>query len=370
MNLLGNAIKFTPEGGKIELAARVIGDSVRIEVRDSGPGIPPEEQKRIFDAFYRISRTDQAVEGTGLGLAITQRLVELHGGRLGIESELGSGSSFYFTLPLAPTVVARDPKSALKPIRGQAPKVLVIEDDHTAATLIETQLVSGGYDVTLCDNPKLAVEIAASLQPSAVTIDIIMKPINGWEVLTNLKSDPRTAHIPVIVVSIVDQRPTGALLGADEYIVKPVEKPVLLAAVERCVQRTGTFEKHSILVIEDHAPTREFIAESLTQRGYVVDTAADGEEARAKVAKALPKLVILDLILPKVSGFQLLAEWRTNSRTADLLVFILTSKDLSHDEKLYLEANSSVLLHKQEQWQDALFKQLQRAMAPVLAGKS
>ncbi|MBZ5693843.1 MAG: response regulator [Acidobacteriia bacterium] len=370
MNLLGNAIKFTPQGGKIELAAKAVGDSVRIEVRDSGPGIPPEEQKRIFDAFYRISRTDQAVEGTGLGLAITQRLVELHGGKLGLESEPGSGSAFYFTLPLVPSCVGRDQKSASKSGASQAPRILVVEDDRASATLLETQLVSSGYDVTLCDNPKFAVDVAAKLQPAAVTIDIIMKPINGWEVLTNLKSDPRTARIPVIVVSIVDQKPTGALLGADEYIVKPVEKPVLLSAVERCVQRSGTPEKHSILVIEDHAPTREFIAESLLQRGYFVDTAADGEEARARVAQSLPELIILDLILPKVSGFQLLAEWRVGSRTADLPVFILTSKDLTPDEKLYLEANSSVLLYKQEQWQEALFKQLQRVVDPVLVGKA
>jgi signal transduction histidine kinase/DNA-binding response OmpR family regulator len=370
MNLLGNAIKFTPEGGKIELAASVVDDSVRIDVRDSGPGIPPEEQKRIFEAFYRIGRTDQSVEGTGLGLAITQRLVELHGGKLGIESQPGSGSSFYFVLPLVPTFVATDLQSAPKSIDGWAPKILVIEDDLTSATLLETQLVSAGYDVTPCTEPERAVEAAASLQPSAVTIDIVMKPINGWEVLTRLKSDARTAHIPVIVVSIVDQRSTGTLLGVDEYIIKPVEKTVLLAAVERCLQRTVPSEKNSILVIEDHDPTREFIAESLSRRGYLVDIAADGEEARAQVARTLPKLVILDLILPKVSGFQLLAEWRINSRTADLPVFVLTSKDLTREEQLYLEANCAALLQKQERWEESLFKQLQRVMPPAMAEKS
>jgi signal transduction histidine kinase/DNA-binding response OmpR family regulator len=370
MNLLGNAIKFTPEGGTIELAATVIDDSVRIEVRDSGPGIPPEEQKRIFEAFYRIGRTDQSVEGTGLGLAITQRLVELHGGKLGIESQPGSGSSFYFVLPLVPTFVATDQQSAPKSIDGWAPKILVIEDDLTSVTLLETQLVSAGYDVTACTEPERAVEAAASLQPSAITIDIIMKPINGWEVLTRLKSDSRTAHVPVIVVSIVDQRSTGTLLGVDEYIVKPVEKTVLLAAVERCLQRAVPSEKNSILVIEDHDPTREFIAEALSRRGYLVDIAADGEEARAQVARTLPKLVILDLILPKVSGFQLLAEWRINSRTADLPVFVLTSKDLTREEQLYLEANCAALLQKQERWEESLFKQLQRVMPPAMAEKS
>ena len=366
INLLGNAIKFTPEGGKVELAAKMQGNSVRIEVRDSGPGIAPDEQKKIFEAFYRLRKSEKA-EGTGLGLAITQRLVELHGGNLSLESEVGSGSCFYFTLPITTTVEAREEVIPPQAIDGPAPVVLVIEDDPTAASLLESQLSSAGYDVRKCDDSKRALETVAALQPSAVTIDIIMKPANGWEILAALKTDPRTAQIPVIVVSVIDQRSTGALLGADEYIVKPVEKPALLAAVDRCVRRAGLASQRSVLVIEDHAPTREFIAESLSQHGYLVNTAADGEQARAQLAKGLPKLVILDLILPKVSGFQLLAEWRINPRTAELPVFILTSKDLTVEERKYLEANSAALFQKQERWEEALFKHLRRAVPPVVS---
>jgi len=367
INLLANAVKFTPEGGKIELAARRQGESVRIEVRDSGPGIAPEEQKRIFEAFYRIIQKGKTAEGTGLGLAITQRLVELHGGTLGIESQLGVGTCFYFTLPIAQSVEARDEGGPPKAVGGPAPLILVIEDDGPAASLLETQLSSAGYNVRLCDDPGRAVETVAALQPAAVTVDIIMKPVNGWEVLAQLKTDPRTSHIPVIVVTIVDQQSTGALLGADEYIVKPVEKQALLDAVDRCVRRAGQTSHRSVLVVEDHAPTREFIAEFLSQHGYAVDTAADGEQARAHLAKALPRLVILDLILPTISGFQLLAEWRINPRTADLPVFILTSKDLTLEERAYLEANSAALFQKQERWEEALFKHLRRAVPPAAA---
>jgi signal transduction histidine kinase/DNA-binding response OmpR family regulator len=370
INLLGNAVKFTPEGGKIELATRLAGESVRIDVRDSGPGIPPEEQKRIFEAFYRMTRKEQTAEGTGLGLAITQRLVELQGGSLGIESQPGSGSCFYFTLPVAPTIEVYKHESAPKPVGDHAPTILVIEDDPTAASLLEAQLTSVGYTVKVCDQPNLAVETVARLQPSAVTIDIIMKPINGWEILTKLKSDPRIAHIPVIVVSIVDQPSTGALLGADEYIVKPVEKSALLAAVDRCLQQTDTANQRTVLVVEDDRPTCEFIAESLSQQGYLVSTAADGEQARANLTAALPRLVILDLILPKVSGFQLLAEWRANARTANLPVFVLTSKDLTPEERNYLQANSSALFQKQQRWEDGLFKQLRRAVPPVAVEKT
>jgi PAS domain S-box-containing protein len=373
MNLVGNAIKFTPEGGKIELAAQQLGEVVRVEVRDSGPGIPEGEQQRIFEAFHRLQQSDKTSEGTGLGLAITRRLVELHGGRLGLESILGSGSCFYFTLPITATVqreeVHKLPESGLNP--SGSPRILVIEDESAAAQLLHSQLVSSGYEVLLCDNRGRAVEMAVELRPDAITLDIMMKPVNGWELLSELKSDVRTAKIPVIIVTAVDQPGTGALLGADEYIVKPVEKVTLLAAVERCLNLRGKIGRgRPILVVEDDAATREFIAELLSKHRYVVTTAADGFEARAQVAASLPELVILDLIMPNLSGFQLLAEWRGDSRTADLPVFVLTSKDLTPAEKEYLRTNTGAFFCKQERWQDALIRQLQRAVPPVLAGKS
>jgi signal transduction histidine kinase/DNA-binding response OmpR family regulator len=371
MNLIGNAIKFTPEGGKIELAARKMGDLVRLEVRDSGPGIPPDEKKRIFEAFYRLTQNAKAAEGSGLGLAITQRLVELHGGELNLDSEPGSGSCFYFTLPFVQSVEPRpEQETGHKLDDGGAARILVVEDDRTAAMLLETQLVSAGYVVTLCAHPDEAVKMAADLQPAAITVDIVMKPINGWHVLTCLKSDRRTAQIPVIVVTVVDQPTTGALLGADEYIVKPVEKLVLLSAVDRCMSRSGHTGSRSVLIVEDHPGTREFIAESLMHRGYIVDIAVDGAAARAQIAKGLPKLVILDLILPDVSGFELLAEWRANPSTAQLPVFVMTSKDLTSAERDYLRANSLALLQKSDRWQDSLFSQVQRAVPPALVGKT
>jgi len=371
MNLIGNAIKFTPEGGRIELAAKQLGDVVRVEVRDSGPGIPPEEQQRIFEAFYRLGQTGNATEGTGLGLAITQRLVELHGGHLGIESRPGSGSCFYFTLRIVPTLQPAKSRKVKSNVDTEEPlRILVVEDDSTAAHLLQSQLAPAGYEVVLCNEPQRAVEMAAELQPHAVTIDIMMKPLTGWELLPKLKSDPRTSAIPVIVISILDQPAAGALLGADEYIVKPVEKATLLAAVERCLNHRGRIGRaQAILVVDDDAPTREFVRELLCKHGYAVTIAADGSEARAKVAASLPELVILDLVLPKVSGFQLLAEWRGNPRTTDLPVFVLTSKDLAPREKEHIRTHAGALFHKQEPWQEALIRQLRKAVPPVFADK-
>ena len=371
MNLLGNAVKFTPNGGRIEVAARADGAKVRVEVRDNGTGIPLEEQRRIFEAFYRLQESGKKTEGTGLGLAITQRLIELHGGELSLQSDVGHGSCFYFSLPAALSAEESSPRKAESaPTSSRPSRVLVIEDDRVTAQLIQSQLISAGYLVTICEEPQDSLAIAAQLQPNAITLDIVMKPKNGWEILTQLKRDPRTAQIPLIVVSIIDQPSMGALLGADEYLVKPVDKPTLLAAIARHITRQPVRRPgRSILVVEDDAPTREFIVEMLSGQGFLVTTAADGAQARAQVAASLPEIVILDMMLPEVSGFELLGEWRASLRTASLPVFVLTSKDLSQEEQSYLRTHAEALLHKQQPWQEDLLKQLDRVMVQRVAEK-
>jgi signal transduction histidine kinase/DNA-binding response OmpR family regulator len=364
MNLLGNAIKFTPDGGLIELNASSVGENVRIEVRDNGPGIPPEEQKHIFEAFYRLRESGARTEGTGLGLAITHRLVELHGGELSLESEVGRGSCFHFMLSAA--LGARhsiSSKSPQLPSVPRLPRVLVIEDDRTSAQLIQAQLISTGYEVLLCQEPQKALEYAIQFQPGAITLDIVMKPKNGWEVLAQLKRDARTAQIPIIVVSILDQPGMGTLLGADEYLVKPVEKSSLLAALARRINaKPASGRVRPVLVVEDDAPTREFITEMLTAQGHSVVTASDGAQARAQVNLHLPELVILDLGLPDISGFELIAEWRSSPRTVDLPVFVLTSLDLSKEDQNYLRGHAESLFHKRHSWHEALAKELNRVV--------
>lgn len=372
MNLAGNAIKFTPEGGRIELAAHETNGQIRVEVRDNGPGIPPEEQDHIFQAFYRMRQSGTAIEGTGLGLAITQRLVELHGSTLGLDSQSGLGSCFYFSLPVgAPLRHSQSREAKVRAVVGEAPKILVIEDDRVAALLIQANLASAGYETVVCDRPQDAVKIVTEMQPDAITLDLLMKPSSGWEVLLNLKRDPKTTSIPIIVISIVDQPAIGTTFGADEYLVKPVDKTSLLAAVRRCLGlKQGASSQRPILVVEDDTATREIIAELLAAQGYTVTTAEDGEQARTQMAAALPELVILDLMLPKVSGFELLAEWRSKPRTADLPVFVLTSKDLTGEEEQYLRKHAESLFRKQQSWQQGLSEQLQRVLKVAPAVKS
>ena len=364
MNLAGNAIKFTPEGGRIELAACQVDDQVRVEVRDNGPGIPADQQQRIFEAFFRLTETGSATEGTGLGLAITSRLVELHGGKLEIESRPGAGTCFYFSLPLVAIIPDEAaPASIPMPRAPRAPRILVVEDNPATGQLIQSQLTSSGYETLKCAQPERATEIAAEHQPDAITLDLLMQPVHGLEVLLQLKNDPRTSNIPVIVVTIVDQPGVGTALGADEYLIKPVDKATLLAAVERCLRsRGGAAPARTILVVEDDVSTLEMIVELLRVYGYSVSTATDGAQARASVAQSLPELVILDLVLPKMSGFELLAEWRSNPRTADLSVFVLTSKDLTKDEEKYVHAHAESLFRKQNSWREPLIKQLERVV--------
>lgn len=371
MNLVGNAIKFTPDGGKIELTARQLGDFVRIEVRDSGPGIPREEKQRIFEAFHRLKQSDKSIEGTGLGLAITRSLVELHGGRLDLESQPGSGSCFFFTLPSVPTPEIKDVPKSIVSNNEQAPlRILVIENDPTAADLLDSQLTSAGYNVIICSQPQRAVEAAIEIQPAAITLDIIMKPVNGWDILLSLKSDPRTAQIPVVVVTIIDQRDTGALLGADEYIVKPVDRSILLSSIERCLNQRGRLGiENSILVVEDDQPTREFLTDLLSREGFAVHSLADGAQARAYVQTHTPNLVILDLMLPQVDGFRLIGEWRGAPRTSEIPIFVLTNKDLTREEKEYLRANTGAMFSKHELWQEALIKRIRMAALPAVAGE-
>jgi len=364
MNLAGNAIKFTPEGGRIKLAARQVDDQVRVEVRDNGPGIPADQQQRIFEAFVRLTQTGSATEGTGLGLAITARLVELHGGKLGIESQPGEGACFYFSLPLVAIIPDQPPQTSVPvPRARKAPRILIVEDNATTGQLIQSQLTSSGYETLKCAHPERAMEMAAEHQPDAITLDLIMRPVHGLEVLLQLKNDPRTSKIPVIVVTIVDQPGLGTSLGADEYLIKPVDKATLLAAVERCLRsRGGAAPARTILVVEDDIAALEMIVELLKAYGYAVSTATDGEQARASVAQSLPELVILDLVLPKMSGFELLAEWRSDPRTADLSVFVLTSKDLTKEEEKYLHAHAESLFRKQNEWREPLIKQLERVV--------
>jgi signal transduction histidine kinase len=234
VNLLSNAVKFTPDGGRVEVRARTEGSEVLVTVADTGTGVAAADRERIFESFQQGGRRASTTEGTGLGLTLSKRIVELHGGRIWVESELGVGSTFGFAIPAgvpapAAGAVADDP--------GQADgtgTVVVIDDDRRSIDLLTVYLEAAGLRVVSASDGRRGVELIRALKPAIVVLDILLPGLDGWQVLESLKADPATAAIPVVVVSILDERGRGLALGAAEYLVKPVSREGVLDALARC----------------------------------------------------------------------------------------------------------------------------------------
>jgi CheY-like chemotaxis protein len=230
LNLLSNAVKFTPSGGSIDVTAERDGAQVAIQVIDSGVGIPADDQERIFDSFQQAGRSASRVEGTGLGLTLCKRIVELHGGQIAVESVEGGGSTFTVRLPLLAEERATEPRGP-----GRDPSVLVIEDDPSSVELVRAYLAGSGYGVLVARNGVDGLAAVRREQPDAVILDIQLPGLDGWDVLSTLKAQPETARIPVVVISVLDERARGALHGAAAYLVKPVSRDDVLSALEGAV---------------------------------------------------------------------------------------------------------------------------------------
>jgi CheY-like chemotaxis protein/anti-sigma regulatory factor (Ser/Thr protein kinase) len=236
-NLLSNAVKFTPDHGEVEVVAELMDAEAMISVRDTGIGIADEERERVFDEFYQSSAAANGrTAGTGLGLPLARRFVELHGGRIWLESEPGEGSRFSFTLPLGaraepPADEHRGGIPSVPPVPQRRATVLVVEDDPHAIDLMTVQLGEAGYEVAVASSAEQGLELARILRPTAITLDIKLPGADGWDFLVAAKSDPALARVPVIIVSMVDERARGLALGAFDYLVKPVGRDSLLAAL-------------------------------------------------------------------------------------------------------------------------------------------
>ena len=287
-NLLSNAIKFTKEGGRVGVRGKYSRaehsqPQLEIAVWDTGIGIAPEDLKRVFLEFEQLdSSYVRQQEGTGLGLALSQRLVEAHGGRIWVESKVGKGSTFTFVLPASPPVSASEGTS-IAPVRivGQAPQrplVLVVEDDNTGWELLNHYLVENGYAVARASTGAEALELAHRLKPAAISLDILLPDGHGLQVLSKLRADPETRDIPVVVVSITDDRELGLSAGAAAWLVKPVQRSQFIEALDR-VMPNGTGDgKRVALVVDDDAEAVELATDILRQRGFEVLQAFGGSE--------------------------------------------------------------------------------------------
>jgi CheY-like chemotaxis protein len=344
-NLLSNAVKFTPDGGRIELAARLSedGDEVLISIRDTGIGIAAEDRERIFEEFRQAGRAVvQTQEGTGLGLALTRKFVELHGGRIWVESAVGAGNGL-----------------------AAGPLVLLVEDDARAADLLTLYLDGAGYRVAVARDGEEGLDLARRLLPDGITLDIGLPKLDGWELLSRLKADPAVAEIPVVIVSMVDERGKGLALGAAEYLVKPVRRDELLATLRRFTPRRNGLETPlTVLAIDDDPLAIELIEATLEPRGYSVLKAHGGAEGVALAASRLPSLIVLDLTMPELDGFAVVERLRADPATAAIPIVILTSKSPSPEEWERLNGRISYLARKGE-FDRAAFVELVRCFCPM-----
>ena len=345
INLLTNAVKFTDDGGSVTVTAEVSGGLVQVDVRDTGAGIPESEQEAIFETFQRGSRARRAgAEGTGLGLTLSRRIVELHGGRLWVESHPGEGSTFSFTIPLSADRTldeAHVPAGAEQRPAGE--HVLVVEDDRRSGNLLRVQLERAGYAVTLAGDGLEGVRLAQELKPLAVILDIVLPGIDGWDVLSQLKGDPATAAIPVVVVSILDERDTGYALGATEYLIKPVGREPLLRALGRCAAPP---HRRTVIVIDDDPRQLELVAVALAPEGWNVLRAASGSEGVALARAERPAVVLVDLLMPETDGFQVVEQLRADPQLAEVPIVVLTAKEMTPADHARLNGRISHLARK------------------------
>jgi len=350
LNLVSNAIKFTPDRGTVTLTAQRIEQAVEISVADTGIGIAESDQKRIFEEFHQIDHgPDRKHEGTGLGLALTKRFAMLHGGTVRVASRLNNGSVFTLTLPAHPqTQQAGQPVPAAAvsgPAKG--PLVLVVEDDPGAAELLTRQLNAAGYRVQVARTGTEALARARELQPAAITLDIILPEVDGWEVLTRLKSEDATSSIPVVVVSVVDNPDLGVALGAIDYFVKPVDGKELVGRLTRFgIKRPSGEHPIRVLVVDDEPANRSWLTEALGPAGFSVVPAAGGREAIEIARSQKPDLVLLDLMMPEVSGFDVVEALRADESTRETPIMVLTATNLTDADKRLLNGRVSQVLSR------------------------
>ncbi len=365
-NLLSNAIKFTPDGGQVEVSVtptrREGAEWLELGVSDTGIGIRLEDQERIFEEFQMVDSTlSKRQQGTGLGLALSRRLAQLHGGSIQVKSVVGQGSTFTLEIPLEP--LSRPQAGSAEALADEAAGseerlALVIEDEDQSAELLQLYMEGAGYRVVRRNSGEGAVQQARLLKPSVITLDIVLPHKSGWDVLRDLKADPATQDIPVMVVSMLDNYDSSFALGAVACFVKPVRKEALLTKLKELELAAASAEGAEkvvslglpmtgqplhALVIDDNPHDRELIGHALIGAGMQVVTAESGESGWAIAQRNPPDLVVLDLMMPGLDGFAVLRRLRQNLNTLHVPVFVFTAKDLNPTERAALYEAEAVL---------------------------
>ena len=345
-NLLSNAAKFT-RMGRVTLAAtrttRGDGERLEFEVSDTGIGMTPEQVVGLFKPFSQAdASTTRYFGGTGLGLAITQHFCRMLGGDVTVESEYGKGSTFTITLPVVcPKAVPEVPL----PVAEQSANgtVLVVDDERPARDILGYALTQEGYRVVTAAGGQEGLRLARHEKPDVIILDVIMPDLDGWAVLRSLKADADLCKIPVILVTVLGDRDMGIALGAAEHLTKPVDPKELLRLLARVQWSARTPD---VLIVDDDGATRDVLRRALVKEGWMVREAANGAEGLDQLTKAKPAVMLLDLIMPEMDGFEVMREMRLNPVWRDIHVVIVTSKDLSRDELEWLRGHAMDVFQK------------------------
>jgi signal transduction histidine kinase/CheY-like chemotaxis protein len=371
LNLASNANKFT-EKGTITIAAqpqRLDGrDGITIAVTDTGIGMTPEQMGKLFQEFSQAStRTASKYGGTGLGLAISRHFCRMMGGDVTVESKPGEGSTFTIRLPRivqhdeTPLTPGRDETRA-EPVRpvveeAEEPLILVVDDDPTARELVVRHLERAGFAVVAARGGQEALRLVRELRPAAVTLDIIMPDLDGWTVLAAIKGDPELAATPVVLISIVDQKNRGYALGAADYLVKPVDRAKLVETLTTiCGAAAGL-----ALLVDDDELVRRSVRQALEPVGWKVTEAENGAVAVGALAVGRPDVIILDLMMPKLDGFEFLDKLRSRPDWQDIPVVIITAKDLTEEDRDRLNGGVERIIQKTDR--DEMLRQLSREIS-------
>jgi PAS domain S-box-containing protein len=376
LNLLSNALKFT-ENGVVTVTVRrepVPGASdteqVLFEVRDSGIGIPEDKLDTIFDEFRQADdSTTRRFGGTGLGLAISRRFCRMMGGDLTVSSTVGQGSLFTMRIPArvdaleaargaAPAGPAGESLAASSP-QGKA-VVLVIEDEPHAGELLARTLERGGFHPVVAATGEEGLELARRVRPAVITLDVMMKGLDGWAVLESLKKDPDLADTPVVMVTMLEDRDLGYALGAAEYLTKPVDRDQLIEVIERLAADSSG----PILVVDDDPEARSMIRRQLDGTGRAVMEAGDGSEALTRARERRPAAVILDLMMPVMDGFEFIRDFRADPAFESTPIVVVTAKTLDAAEREALRSQVATVLQKGDYTRDNLLEQVRKALRP------
>ncbi len=362
-NLLSNASKFTKQGtitlnALVEIADNTVPWMV-FQVQDSGIGMTPEQVGKLFQDFQQAdASTTRKYGGTGLGLSISRRLAQMMGGDISVESTLNVGSTFTVRLPVAvpkapEPMINLDPKGVPMPIGAHT--ILVIDDDPTVREVMTRFMLKEGYYVETASNGKDGLQRARELHPDVITLDVMMPGMDGWAVLSTPKGDPELADIPVVMLSIVSDKNLGYALGASEYLTKPVDKDRLLSILKKYECELPVCK---VLVVEDDDAVREMVRRMLQKEGVEVEEAANGKVALERVAANKPGLILLDLMMPEMNGFEFLAELRKSDSGMSIPVVVVTAMELSLEDRARLNGQVSSVLQKSAYQGEALFAEL------------